>query len=115
MRLVWMMVMPQNNAALNQVSHYTLPLWQGLLFLAGGLAILLLSPWIVALTVSSSDSVYQWMLKRSGLEKMPLFLRKGSSTMGAYTKIWHWFGILLLGGACVVLGVAAILKQPFGP
>ena len=97
MRLAVLAAMPQN-PALSQAAPHTLPTWQGLLLLAFGLAVLLLSPKLVALSLNSSDFIHKWMLKKSGLEDTPLSRTAGSRAMDAYAKTSQWLVVLLLEG-----------------
>lgn len=92
---------------------HVLPTWQGIALLAVGLTLLLLVPKLVAWSIASRDFVHQWLTRKMGLQESHLTKLPEQSWMERWTKFSYGFGYSLLAVLLIILGVAALLKQPF--
>lgn len=78
-----------------------------------GLTLLLLIPKLIAWSIASRDFVHQQLTRKMGLQKSHLAKLPEQSWMGRWAKFSYGFGYSLLAILLIILGVAALLKQPF--
>ncbi len=95
-------------------AHNTLPIWQGVAFLAAGLVILLASPKIVAWNISAVKKKNRWFLKWAGYVSDNQFSLRGDSPLNKWTKFSYWFVTLLFAAMLLTMGAAILLRLPLG-
>lgn len=97
----------------NQPAH-VLPTWQGIALLAVGLTLLFLVPKLIAWSIASRNFVHRGLTRKMGLQGSRLATLPENLWMERWAKFSYGFGYSLLAILLIILGVAALLKQPFG-
>ena len=91
----------------------TLPTWQGVALLVAGIVLALFVPALVRLNVRTTAAINRWWQKTLGLEQTP-----AAAPVQARLTRWQYASNLFMGwllaALLVILGIAALLKQPFG-
>ena len=91
----------------------TLPTWQGVALIVTGVVLAMLTPVLIRLNMQISKALFRWQMKVFGLEQT-------ASAVPLHAKLERWryasnlFISWLLSALLIVLGIAALLKQPFG-
>lgn len=91
------------------------PVWEGFIFLAIGLLILVFSPRLVAWQVAQFRNTNRWLLNFVGYDgEFVLSQREGDpeneSGLMKLNRSGTWFSTILLGLIFVVFGILDILK-----
>ena len=100
---------------MHSISQPNPPAWEGFIFLALGLLILVFSPRFVAWQVAQIRSTNRWLLNLVGYDGEFVLSQtegdpKDESALTKWRRSSSWFGTILLGLMFIVFGMAIVLK-----
>ncbi len=100
---------------MHPISQPNPPAWEGFIFLALGLLILVLSPKLVAWQITLSRNTNRWLLNLVGYDGEFLLSQsendpENESGLTKLNRSGTWLGTILLGLIFVAFGMAVVLK-----
>lgn len=100
---------------MHPISQPNPPTWEGFIFLALGLLILMLSPKLVAWQLAQFRNTNRWLLNLVGYDgEFVLSQSEGDPENEAglikLNRLSSWFGTILFGLIFVAFGMAVVLK-----
>ena len=100
---------------MHPISQPNPPAWEGFIFLAAGLLILVFSPKLVAWQVAQFRNTNRWLLNLVGYDgEFVLSQSEGDpeneSGLIKLNRSGTWFSTILIGLVFVVFGMAVVLK-----
>lgn len=95
----------------HNLSHAALPPWLGIVLLVLGLAVLLASPKIVALSMSILERLYNWFLSVVAEVSGIRYTLSGGSLLWKGARFSYWLVTLIAGLLLVSFGTTILINS----